>query len=401
MIGFIYELKKAGIPISVQYVLEFFRALQQGVARNMDQLFLLSRLIFVKRVEHYDIFEQVFSRFFLGSRGQDRLPCWKELLDEKPFREWLQELENGGQGLTNPGETDTEELLSRFWQTLLDQAGEHHGGHRWVGTRGSSPFGHSAGRVAAGVRVYGSGRHGAAVKVIDQRRYINYSEKSTLGKENLRQVLVSLKSLQPMGPETELDVEETIHRTAKNGGEIELFFRRELRDRLRLILLMDNGGYSMRPHVELVKGIFQRIRDLFQDVNHYYFHNCIYGTVYANPERTRPVKWDHLLSESSRTRLIVIGDANMAPFELLAAQGALNITSQERKPGIQWLRELRAAFPVSLWLNPIPRERWGWHSSTIFQIAEVFHMEDLTLEGIKRGVEFLNVQGKAFDLSPS
>lgn len=402
MMGFIYELKKAGIPIGVQYVLEFFQALRQGAAKDMDQLFLLSRLIFVKRVEHYDTFEQVFSRFFWGSRGEDPFVRWKELLHEKAFREWLrQQVDGEGSSVRNLKEMDTEELLSRFWQTLLDQAGEHHGGHRWIGTRGSSPFGHSAGRTAGGVRVYGSGRHGTAFKVIDQRRYINYSDRSVLGRENLQQVLSALKSLQPVGSETELDVEETIHRTAKNGGEIELVFKRELRNRLRLILLLDNGGSSMVPHVDLVKGVFQRVRDLFEDVKHYYFHNCIYGAVYADEQRTKPVKWDHLLRENSRTRLIIMGDANMAPFELLAAQGSLNPASHVRKPGMEWLRELRGAFPVSVWFNPIPRERWGWHSATISQIAGIFHMEDLTLEGIKRGVEHMNVQGKAFDCSSS
>ncbi len=398
MVGFIYELKNAGIPISVQYALEFYRALRQGLARNLDQLFLLARLIFIKRVEHYDLFEQVFSRCFLGVEGGKSVVNWEDLLDQKPFRHWLQEeVEQGRLSLREIQEMDTEELLLRFWQTLLDQEGEHHGGSRWIGTRGASPFGHSAARASEGVRVYGSGRHGSAIKVIDRRHYVNYSDKSTLGKENLRQALVSLKSLQPLGPETELDVDATIHRTARNGGEIELVFGRELRNRLKLILLMDNGGTSMAPHVDLVKKVFNRIRDLFQDVKHYYFHNCVYGAVYANPQRTRPVKWPHLIREGSRCRLIVIGDANMAPSELMAAYGSLSIASDVRRPGIEWLRELRAAFPVSVWLNPIPRERWDRHSSTIYKIGSIFHMEDLTLAGIKNAVEHLNLQGSTQD----
>lgn len=397
MVGFVYELMDAGIPVSVQYVMEFFRALRDGLATNLDQLFLLSRLIFVKRVEHYDAFEQVFAHFFLGTQYGRSVVEWEELLQGKPFRQWLQrEIEQGRLSLDQIREMDTEELLQKFWETLLKQKEAHHGGGKWVGTGGTSPYGHS-GRQPGGIRVHGQSLHGSASKVIDARRYINYSDKTTLGNENLRQVLTSLKSLQPTGPETELNVDETIYRTARNGGEIELVFGKELRDRLKLVILMDNGGYSMMPYVPLVRTIFTKIRDQFKDVSFYYFHNCVYGTVYSDVRRTRPVKWEAFLNESSKSRLIIIGDANMAPSELMAAYGSIDIATDIRKPGIEWLKELKEAFPVSVWFNPIPSDRWGYLSSTIYRIGTVFHMEDLTLAGIKSGVAYLNVEGKAHD----
>jgi uncharacterized protein len=398
MIGFVYQLQDAGIPVSVKYVLELYHALSRGLAANLDELFLLSRLIFIKRVEHYDLFERVFAAFFLGMEGGRGIKDWEELIAGKPFREWLQEqIESGNLSLDDIRELDTEELLARFWETVLAQKDAHHGGNRWVGTRGRSPYGHG-GQHAGGVRVHGRSMYRSAQKVIDDRRYINYSEDATLSTENLRQALTSLKSLRPTGPETELDVDETIAKTAANGGEIELIFRRELRNRPRLIVMVDNGGYSMTPYVPLVKTIFNKIRDLFRDVHFYYFHNCIYGAVYSDPPRTMTVKWEKLTSERKSTRLILIGDANMAPSELMASYGSiLDLSNTERRAGVEWLKELQTTFPASVWLNPIQKAHWDGESSTIRQIGRIFHMEDLTLAGIKQAVAHLNIQGQAFD----
>lgn len=397
MIAFIYRLEAAGIPVSIQYVLDFYRALAKGLAPDLDRLFLLARLIFVKRVEHFDLFEQVFASFFLGWQQGNRGFAWEAILAEKPFQEWLKELiESGRLSLDEIREFETEALLQRFWETLLAQHGQHHGGNTWVGARGRSPFGHG-GRSPGGIRVYGKGLYGTAQKVIAERNYFNYSETSALSAENLRQVLLSLRSLRPVGPLSELDIDETIDRTCKNGGEIELVFRRELRNRTQLTVLLDNGGYSMTPYVPLVRTIFNNLRGLFRDVKFYYFHNCIYGEVYRDPPRAQPLPWEKLLSETRYTRLIVIGDANMAPAELMAAYGSLGIASTERKPGWEWLQELKNAFPISIWLNPIGKERWDYESPTIRHIQRIFQMEDLTLGGIKNAVSYLNIRGQAFD----
>jgi uncharacterized protein len=396
MLSFVLQLREAGIPISVRYILEFYRALQQGLAPDVDRLFLLARLIFIKRVEHYDLFERVFAAYFLGKGLAWESPDWEDLLDAKPFQQWLQDqIATGNLPPDALRQFSTEELLARFWETVLAQRGEHHGGNTWVGTRGRSPFGHG-GRHGGGIRVYGDSLYGTAQKVVARRNYVNYSETSTLGQGNLRQVLASLKNLQAVGPENELNVDETIARTAKNGGEIELVFSRELRDRLKLVVLLDNGGYSMMPYVELVRRVFGRIQAQFKELKYYYFHNCVYGTVYIDPARSRPLPWDRLVGGGSDRRLILIGDGNMAPAELMAANGGISIYTTERRPGREWLMELKAAFPTSVWLNPIPRARWGQQSRTIDQIGRIFHMEDLTLAGIKNAVDYLNIQGRAF-----
>jgi uncharacterized protein with von Willebrand factor type A (vWA) domain len=397
MVGFVYELREAGVPVSVQYLLEFHRALRRGIATNLTQLFLLARLIFVKRVEHYDIFEQVFAAYFLKSGLWRKMRDWEEALSGKPFREWLKEqIELGEITPEEIRDFANEELLARFWETVLAQQAQHQGGSTWVGTRGRSPFGHS-GLTAGGVRVYGQSLYRSAQKVIDSRRYLDYSDKATLSNENLRQALACLRCLRPTGPETELDVEATIARTAKNGGEIELVFERELRNRLKLIVLLDNGGYSMDPHIPLVRTIFNKLRDLVRDIRFYYFHNCLYGTVYKDLKRREPVKWERFLAEPKSTRLVIIGDANMAPSELMAASGSIDIHTSARKAGQEWLEELRAAYPVSVWLNPINKDYWAYESMTVRQIGKIFRMEDLTLAGIKRAVAYLNHQGQTFD----
>ncbi len=373
MLAFIQQLREAEIPISVQYILEFYEALQKGLAPDLDRLFLLARLIFIKHVEHYDAFERAFASFFLG-KGSWQVPDWEEAFAGKPFQEWLREqIEKGFITADELREYKIEELLIRFWETVLAQRGRHSGGHTWVGTRGRSPFGHG-GHAGGGIRVYGRGLHGTAQKVIDKRSYLNYSDKSPIAKENLRQVLASLKNLKPSGPETELDIDDTIARTARNGGEIELVFTRELRDRLKLIVLLDNGGYSMEPYFELVKTVFGKIRDHFKDLRYYYFHNCLYGAVYQDLPRTRPLSWEVFLARGSDTHLIIIGDANMAPFELMASNGSLYVQTRDRRPGREWLKEVRTAFPASIWLNPIPKERWSYESVTINQIAGIFPM---------------------------
>jgi hypothetical protein len=390
MLSFVRQLREAEIPISVKYVLEFYRGLQEGLAPDVDRLFLLARLIFVKKIEHYDAFERVFSACFLGKVPR-QMPEWEDAFAGKPFQEWLRkQLEE--RGIISPEELrtfDAEELLRLFWETLLKQTEQHHGGDKWIGTGGRSPFGHS-GRAGGGIRIYGRGLHGTAQKVIDKRNFINYGEKSTLARDNLGHVLASLKNLKRAGPATELDIDETIARTAKNGGEIELVFARELRDRLKLIVLLDNGGYSMFPYLELVKTVFGKIRDHFKDLKYYYFHNCLYGAVYQDLARRRAIPWEAFISQGSEAHLIIIGDANMGPYELWAGNGSLYFHTHDRRPGLEWLKEVRAAFPASVWLNPIRKESWSYQSTTINQIARIFPMEDLTLAGIRNAVQILS-----------
>ena len=396
LVSFIYHLRSHGIPISVKYAMELAEATCKGLAPDLRKFFILARLICVKKVEHYDAYEQAFASFFLGKDFNEEINKEFDVTNSPLFRDWLnREIEQGNLDKTTIHNMPLSELLEKFWSTFLEQKGEHHGGHRWIGTGGTSAFGHS-GRSTGGIRVGGESSGFSALKVIQQRRYIDYSSSSSLRMENLSQVLRMLKNLTPVGPETELDIDETIYRTAKNGGEIELCFQRELRNRLRILLLLDNGGYSMVPFTKLVSLVFNRLKHVFDEVETFYFHNCIYGHVYRNPERTKLLPLEKLASKEPDSRVIIIGDANMAPTELFLSDGAIDWETNERITGLECLKKIADRFKCSVWLNPIPRHEWDTQSPTIRNIARVFHMEDLTLEGIKNAVEYLNERGNIY-----
>ncbi len=396
LVSFLYHLKEHGIPISVKYAMELVEAIRKGLATDMGRFFILARLICVKKVEYYDAYEQAFASFFLGKKFNGDIKEHLDVLNSPLFKSWLkQEIEKGNLEESRIHEVSLPELLEKFWQTFLEQKGEHHGGHRWIGTGGTSLFGHS-GSSAGGIRVGGDASHFSALKVIQERRYIDYASGSSIRMENLSQVLQTLRNLVPVGPETELDVDETIYRTAKNGGEIELCFTRELRNRLKILLLLDNGGYSMIPYTQLVSLVFNKLRHLFDEVETYYFHNCIYGHVYRNPERTKLLPLEKFVGKSPASRVIIIGDANMAPSELFLSDGAMDWETNARITGLECLKKIAERFRCSVWLNPIPKAKWHLQSPTIRNIAGVFHMEDLTLDGIKNAVEFLNERGKIY-----
>ena len=387
---FFYQLRDQGIPISLRYVLEFYQALEKGLAPDLDRLFILMRLIFVKKVEHFHPFEQAFASYFLGLEG-DAIPRFSlQAWEDKDFSRWLEEeLAKGTLSDDALEKLSLAELLQRFWEVAMEQQGKHRGGHTWVGTGGTSAYGHT-GAEREGIRVEGDSLHGSALKVIEARRYVDYAASTTLRAENLRQILGALKHMAPAGPPTELDVDETIDQSCRNGGEIELVFKRELKDRIQLIVLLDNGGASMRPYLDLVKLVFGLMRDQFRDLDYYYFHNCIYGSVYSDPQRLTPYPIYQMLRRDPETRVIIIGDANMAPAELMLSDGAIDYFSKVHVPGRDWLWQVRNYFGHSVWLNPIPRHRWPHESQTIYQIGEIFPMEDLTLAGIRRAVEWLN-----------
>ena len=389
---FILRLREYGVPVSLTDAIDFYKGMERGLAPDLDSLFLFARLSFVRRVEHMDAYERAFAFHFYGLDLPRVTEGDPELLDTPQFREWLKaavrrgELPAHAMWTFPPGE-----LMKRFWETMRKQTEAHQGGSRWIGTGGNSPFGHS-GNASGGVRVFGEGGKGSALKVIGERRYIDYSDANTLSHANLSQALASLKSLKPSGPRDELDLDATIYQSARNGGEIDLVFRRALLDRIEVILLIDNGGSSMIPHVALTRLLFAKVRDRFKRRDTYFFHNTVYGTVYKDAQRRLPLPVEKLLQRSPETRLLILGDASMAPEELLYPGGAITWGTHDAEPSLRWLERLRDRFRHSVWLNPIPKENWpeAYGRTTIRRIGEVFRMEDLTLGGIKRAVEYLN-----------
>jgi uncharacterized protein with von Willebrand factor type A (vWA) domain len=312
------------------------------------------------------------------------------LLETRQFREWLREARERGEVPFRQHELNLEELMKKFWETLREQMKEHHGGSKWVGTGGNSPFGHS-GYSAGGVRVFGQGRNFSAMKVIGEKRHISYSARQSLSADNVRQALALLKNMKKHAAATELDIEESIYRSGKTG-DIELVFTPPLRNQLKVILFIDNGGHSMLQHVPLTRLIFQKMSAQLKSLKTYFFHNTIYGYVYKDDMRTEAVELSQILKEDPETRVFIIGDASMAPSELFSRYGNINYGEEEYEPSTERLQAIRDRFKRVVWLNPIPESEWNtpFAASTLQWIARLFPMYDMTLAGIKRAVERLN-----------
>ncbi len=390
-LDFVHLLREYGVPANVDNALDFLKGLRRGLVNDLDELFLFARLCFVRRVEQYDAFERAFAEYFLGVLLPPVAEGDPALFETRQFREWLRAAVARGEIKPVTHALTPEELMKKFWDTVRAQTEAHHGGSKWVGTGGTSPFGHS-GAAERGVRVFGESSRKSALKTIGERRYVDYSDAQTLDGANWRAALDALKMLKPAGAPDQLDVQETIRQTARNGGEIELVFRKELRDRIEILVFIDNGGTSMAPYVDLTRLLFQKLRDRFHRCTVYYFHNTIYEHIYADPRRTRIVGLNKILEQEPDARLIFVGDASMAPEELYSPYGASSWTDESPTPSAAHLRRLRDRFARSVWLNPIPAEYWkdGRGAWTLQKIREIFPMEDLSLGGLKNAVARLN-----------
>jgi uncharacterized protein with von Willebrand factor type A (vWA) domain len=388
-VDFFYRLREAGLPVSPTAFLTLHRALQAGLVTSLGSFYTATRTILVKSERHFDLFDQVFAHCFQGADLPDPQGFEVEEIARALLSEWLKDsralADALGLDADELSRLSPEELIAYFKQRLQDQRGAHHGGSKWIGTGGTSPVGHS-GWHPGGMRIGGLSRNKSAVKVAMERRYKDYSLSGPLRASMMGEALKRLRNLVPAGPADRVDVDATIYRTMKNAGEIEIVFQRSLKDRLKVILAIDNGGWSMDPYIPVVQTLFNYTRAQFKDLKTYFFHNTIYDGVWEDPARYRkPRRIDDLARCDPQTRLILVGDASMAPYELLATDGSIHIEERSGKPSIERLRFLAETFPRSVWLNPVPRRRWDYTPS-IRAISEIFPMHELTIDGLELAV---------------
>ncbi|MCC6155717.1 MAG: hypothetical protein IT367_18255 [Candidatus Hydrogenedentes bacterium] len=389
---FFFLVRDYGVPVSPKDLIDLNEGFDRGLVRTLDDLFVLSKLTFVRRKEHLDAFERAFSYYFFGIEIPHVAEGDLDLLRTKPFKDWLaQQIADGKLPERAIYTMSAQELMDKFWETLREQLEAHQGGSKWVGRFGNSPFG-SDGNAQRGVRVEGAKRNRSALTVIADRRYLSYADKTAVRAENIREALESMKHMKNEGPRDILNLDETIRRTAQNGGEIDLVFERELRDRISVVLLVDNGGYSMDPFIQLTRLLFKKMHERFEDMTTYYFHNTIYQNVYTDFRRTKKLSTEQLLQRNPDTRIVFFGDATMAPEELEMPHGSIYHYAREAKPSTYWLRRVAERYKHSVWLNPIPKTSWpnAYGGYTLNRIRQIFHMEDMTLGGIKGMVERLS-----------
>jgi uncharacterized protein len=389
LVDFLFELRRRKIPVSTHEWMALMEAMSLGLHESsLDGFYHLCRTLCVKDIAFYDAYDEAFLDYFKDVKT-DALKLTETMIDQ--LRGWLSDpklLE----GLTDEQrqalqELDLEKLRELFEQRLKEQKERHDGGNRWIGTGGTSPFG-TRGQNPTGMRVGGGGAR-SAMAVADQRLFKEYRRDVVL---DVRQIDVALRGLRKLGREgavEELDLDETIDETCKNAGELEIIFRPPRRNRVKVLLLMDVGG-SMDPHSELMSRLFTAASRTgrFAKFRSYYFHNCVYNSVYEDAQFRKAVPVADLLSHSDRDeKLVMVGDALMHPAELLDPGGSMYLYSQTRASGIEWLRRLAHHFRSAAWLNPEP-ERF-WSGTTIEVIASVLPMYPLTLDGLAHAVRYL------------
>lgn len=387
------DLRAAKVPVSLREYLTLLEAVAKGAAGfSVEDFYYLSRALLVKDERNLDKFDRVFAKVFDGVVSE--AGSIEEFLAEIP-EEWLRAL---AEKLLTPEEMAEiqalggfDKLMETLRQRLAEQNEEHHGGSKWIGTGGTSPFG-AYGYNPAGIRIgQKTNRHNRAVKVWDRRDFKNLDDSLELGTRNFRMALRRLRKFAREGAATELDLDATITGTARAGGMLDVHLRPERHNKIKVLLLLDVGG-SMDSHIRTCEELFSAARSEFKHLEHYYFHNCPYGHLWRDNARRwddRISTWDVLHTYPPDWKLVIVGDAAMSPWEITTPGAAVEEWNDEA--GETWMRRLLAQWPAAAWLNPSPPRHWQWTES-IAMLNQTMsgRMYSLTLEGLDQAMRELN-----------
>ncbi|WP_125256525.1 vWA domain-containing protein [Brevundimonas fluminis] len=390
LLPFFTALRDARVPVSMKEWLHLMQAMDRGVASGrVDDFYHLSRAVLVKDEKHYDRFDQVFGKVFAGVEtvAPDELaPAeipedWLKLLTEK----YLTDEEKAQ--IEALGGFDA--LMDTLRRRMEEQQGRHEGGNKWIGTGGTSPFGHG-GYNPEGVRIGGPGRHGRAVKVWEKREYRNLDDQVELGTRNIKVALRRLRRFARQGTPDELDMDATIDGTARQGW-LDIHMRSERRNTIKVLLFLDVGG-SMDGHIKLCEELFSAARTEFRHLEFFYFHNCLYEGVWKDNRRRHSEKtptWEVLNKYPADWRAIFVGDATMSPYEVTMPGGSVEHWNEEA--GAVWLKRATQQWDRIAWLNPSPERYWGY-SASVGMIRELVddRMYPLTLEGLDDAMRALS-----------
>ena len=382
-------LRSTGVPCSLRELLDLISAMEkQLVFANMEQFYFLSRAILVKDEKHYDKFDRAFDIYFKGIESLD------DILEMLIPEEWLKaEFEKHlteeelAQIKTLGG---LEKLLEEFKKRLEEQDERHQGGSKWVGTEGTSPFG-NAGENPEGIRVGGEGGKGKAAKVWEARDFKNLDDNVELGTRNMKVALRRLRKLIRDSAQEEFDLDGTISETARKAGMLDVMFRPEKRNAVKVLALFDVGG-SMDPHIKVCEELFSACKTEFKNLEYFYFHNFVYETVWKDNRRRQNERIsteDIIHKYSSDYKIIFVGDATMAPYEITNPGGSIEHWNEES--GALWMKRLVDVYEKVIWLNPVPEEHWEYSSSVELTRSIIEdNMFPLTIRGLEDSMAFLS-----------
>jgi uncharacterized protein with von Willebrand factor type A (vWA) domain len=385
---FFHELKAAKVPVTLREFLTLMEALAANLAeRRVEDFYYLARATLVKDERHLDRFDQVFGHVF---KGLDLMSQTATVAIPEAWLRALSELH-----LTDEEKAQIEALggwdkiMEELQKRLSEQKGRHSGGNKWIGTGGTSPYG-AYGYNPAGVRIgQKESRHRRAIKVWDKREFKDLDDTVEIGTRNIKVALRKLRQFARTGALDELDIDDTI-RSSAHKGYIDIKMRPERRNAVKVLMFFDVGG-SMDWHIKGVEELFSAARTEFKHLEYYYFHNCLYESVWRDNDRRWSDKtptFEVLHTYPSDYKVIFVGDASMSPYEITHAGGAVEHMNSE--PGAVWLRRVVDIYPHTVWLNPVPEEHWAWtHSIGVIQRILGGRMYPLTLDGLDRAIREL------------
>jgi len=389
LIEFFLKLKEGGVPVSIKEFLTLLEALKRRVIfGRVEDFYYLARTCLVKDEKYFDRYDRVFSAYFKGIVEVDAIAAvipeeWLRKLAEKHLTEEEKKL------IESLGGWD--KLMETLKKRLEEQKGRHHGGSKWIGTAGTSPFG-AYGYNPEGIRIgQNESRHRRAVKVWDKREFRNLDDSVEIGTRNIKVALKRLRRFAREGSPEELDLDDTVRSTARNAGWLDLKMVPERHNSVKVLLFLDVGG-SMDDHIRICEQLFSAARAEFKHLEYFYFHNFIYERVWKDNHRrsaARIATWDLMHTYPHDYKVIFVGDATMSPYEIVYPGGSIEHANEE--PGAIWMQRLLTVYKDVAWFNPQPEETWNYHES-IGVTRELLgdRMFPLTIDGLDRGMRILS-----------
>ena len=390
-LDFFFKLKNAKIPVSLNEFLNLLNALDnQIISYDVNAFYYLARTCLIKDEKLFDRFDLVFGEYF---KSIERIELEDVMSSVDIPDDWIKQMfnryftEDEINRIKSQG--GIEKLLKTLKQRLKDQKKRHQGGNKWIGTSGTSPFG-AYGYNPEGIRIgQDKRRHGKAIKVWDKRIFKDFDNTKEFNNRSFKVALKKLRQWARTGINQELDIEETISDTAKNGI-LNIKTKKERENAIKVLLFLDVGG-SMDSHIEQVEQLFSAASNVFKNLHYFYFHNCLYEGIWKNNNR----RWNERLSTyyvirtyGKEFKCIFVGDATMSPYEIVIPGGGNEHFNDE--PGRVWLERAITQWPSYIWINPVIEKYWEYSESTMI-IKDIFknRMVPLTLDGIDKATKIL------------
>ena len=383
------SIRNNGVPVTLREYLDLLEGISKGLcsSNKIEDFYNFSKLCLVKDEKNYDKFDKAFNSFYEENKNiinqvEKKIPeSW--VLDE------LKKIFSNKEKDKVSNEKDWKDILKEFEKRLKEQKKRHQGGNKWIGTGGTSMFGNS-GYNPKGVRVGGKSSNRSAVKVWEKRIYQNLDDQVTINTRNIKMALRRLRKLTREGLQDEFDLDNTINATAKNAGLLDVKYRSEKKNSVRVLLLIDIGG-SMDDHAKSCEQVFSAAKSEFKSLDYFYFHNCVYENIWKNNNRRHSEYFETenlLRTYSKNTKLIFIGDALMSPYEITYPGGSVEHWNE--KPGVFYINKLVNYFDKVIWLNPEQKQNWQYSQSTmILRDLLKKNMFQMNLKGIESAMKNL------------